>query len=194
LNNVLGVPEDRYEPLPPVTRLPSLAWSRMGTPGRVLTVLAGLGAIAAVVILAPKIADTKSHNEARDRREAAAARARHIRQIRELQRPRSAAFTAQDPRPELERLITTDARSRPDASPVLRTDCKAIPGGAGRFSCTAVTSDIPGGSVSRGGSIGYPFRALVKGRRLTWCRVAGRPGEGSNTGRALVSIPTSCGG
>jgi hypothetical protein len=166
----------------------------MGAPGRALVALAALGVIALAVILAPKIADTKEHNEARDRREAAAARAQRIRDTRELQRPRSAAATTQHPRLELERLITKDAQSRPDAGRILRTDCEAIQGGAGRFSCTAVTSDLPGGNVSRGGSVGFPFRAYAKGDRLTWCRVAGHPGEGSNRGKPLVPIPTSCGG
>ena len=185
---------DRYEPLPPVTRLPALIWSRMGRVLRALAILAALCAAAAVAILAPKIADTKSENEARDRREAAAAKLQQIRDVQELQRPRSATSAAADPRGDLERLITADARSRPDARRVLRTDCEAIPGGAGRYSCTAVTSDLPGGKVSRAGSVGFPFRALVRGKRLTWCRISGRPAEGSLKLRALVAIPPSCGG
>ena len=43
---------DRYEPLPPFTRLPALLWSRMGTAFRALTVLLVLGAVAAVAIRA----------------------------------------------------------------------------------------------------------------------------------------------
>ena len=186
--------QDRYQPLPPVTRLPALLWERMGVVARGLAVLAAFAAMAAIVVLAPRISDTKSDNEARDRREAAAVTARQIREIRALQRPRSAAYTGANPQPELERLITADARSRPDARQILRTDCKPIRGGGGRFSCTAVSSDLPGGEVSRGGSVGFPFRAIVEGRRLTWCRVSGQPGEGSNRGRPLVPIPTACGG
>ena len=186
--------EDRYEPLPPVTRLPTLLWSRMGTGARSLAVLAALGAVAAVVVLAPRISETKSENEARDRREAAAAKARRVRRIRELQRPRSATFTGVEPQSDLERLITADARSRPDARRILRTECEPIRGGAGRYSCTAVSSDLPGGNVSRGGSVGFPFRAIVTGKRVTWCRIAGQPGEGSNRGRPLVPIPLACGG
>jgi hypothetical protein len=188
------VSEDRYQPLPPVTRLPALIWSRMGPVLRVLAILAALGVVTAVVLRAPQIAETKSENEARDRREAAAAQARRIRAVQELQRPRSATFTAADPTRDLERLITADARSRPDAKRVLRTDCEAIRGGAGRFSCTAVTSDLPGGKVSRAGSVGFPFRALVRGNRLTWCRISGQPGEGSLKLRKLVAIPRACGG
>ena len=185
---------DRYEPLPPVTRLPALVWSRMGRGARALAGLAGLGVVVAVVLLAPRISETKSENDARDRREEAELRARQIRELRELQRPRRGTSAAADPRPDLERLITADARSRPGASRILRTDCRSIRGGAGRFSCTAVTSDLPGGRVSRSGSIGFPYRALVKGRRLTWCRIAGRPAEGSLEGRSLVAIPRACGG
>jgi len=166
----------------------------MGAVLRALTVLLALGAVAAGAILAPRIADTKESNAARDRREAAEARAQQIRELLELVRPRTGTATAADPQRDLERLITADARSRPDAGRILRTDCEPIRGGAGRFSCTAVTSDLPGGKVSRAGSIGYPFRARVKGRRLTWCRIAGRPGEGSNKGRPLVEIPAACGG
>jgi len=189
------VPEDRYQPLPPITRLPALLWARMGTTARALAMLAALGAGAVVVALAPRIADTKSDNDSRERREAAEVKARQIRELRELQRPRTGRTgRTGDPRPDLERLITADARSRPDAGGVLRTDCKAIRGGGGRFSCTAVTSDLPGGDVSRAGSVGYPFRALANGRRLTWCRIAGRPAEGALELRAVSAIPRACGG
>jgi hypothetical protein len=166
----------------------------MGPVARGLAALAALGAVVAVVLLAPRIAETKSENAARDRRETEEARARQIRRLRELQRPRSATSSAANPASDLERLITADARSRPDARRILRTDCEPIRGGAGRYSCTAVTSDLPGGKVSRAGSVGFPFRALVKGRRLSWCRIAGQPGEGSNRGRPLVAIPLACGG
>ena len=185
---------DRYQPLPPVTQLPGLLWTKMGTGARALVALAALGAVVAIVLLAPRISDTKSENTARDRREAAAVTARLKRRVRELQRPRTATAGAADPVADLERLITADARSRPDAGRVLRTDCEALPDSGGRFSCTAVTSDLPGGNISRPGSVGFPFRALVKGRRLAWCRISGQPGEGANQGRPLVPIPRACGG
>lgn len=184
-----------------MSQLPGWLWARMGRVARALVLLAALGVITAGALLAPKIADTIQDNEARDRREAAEARARVIRDLKELQRPRSARSTHRQ-RPlvvlDLERLITADARSRPRAGRVLRTDCAGIASDPSRtrFSCTAVSSDIPRGKGSRGGSIGFPFRALVDFRSgtLTWCRIAGRPGEGSNKGRGLVAIPTRCGG
>jgi hypothetical protein len=187
--------KERYEPLPPVTRLPGLLWSRLGRVGRALAIAAGLALVAAIIVLAPKIADTKESNAARDRREAAEARESEIARLQELVRPRTGTTdTPANPRADLERQITTDARGRPDVNRVLRTQCTAIPGGEGRYSCTAVTSDLPGGEVSREGSIGFPYRAIAAGRELTWCRIAGSPGEGSNKGKPLVAIPARCGG
>jgi len=189
------VPDERYRPLPPVTRLPGLLWSRMGRPSRALAIAAGVAAIAAVVVLAPQIADTKRDNAERDRREVAEARERQIRELKQLVRPRTGTTaTPANPVPDLERLITADARARPDANRVLRTDCERIRGGGARYSCTAVTSDLPGGEVSREGSIGFPYRALADGRELAWCRVAGRPGEGSLEIRKLYEVPRACGG
>ena len=189
------MPPDRYEPLPPVTRLPALAWSRMGRAGRAITTAVGLALIGAVIVLAPQIADIRGENAERDRRETAEARERQIAKLRELMRPRAGTMdTPANPRPDLERLITADARARPDVNQVLRTECEPIRGGAGRFSCTAVTSDLPGGEVSREGSIGFPYRAIASGRELTWCRIAGSPGEGSNKGKPLAEIPAKCGG
>ena len=189
------MPEERYQPLPPVTRLPALLWSRMGRVGRGVVVTVGLAAVVAVVVLAPKIADTKEDNAARDRREAAEARTREIARLRELMRPRTASTDDPgSPVLDLERLVTADARTRPDVNRVLRTECEPIRGGGGRYSCTAVTSDLPGGKVSREGSIGIPYRALADGTDLTWCRIAGSPGEGSNEGKPIAEIPAACGG
>ena len=167
----------------------------MGRLGRSLVVLAGLAAVAAVVVLAPRIADTKRDNADRDRREAAEAREREFARLQELMRPRTGTTdTPGSPVLDLERLVTADARGRPDVNRVLRTDCEPIRGGAGRYSCTAVTSDLPGGEVSREGSIGIPYRAIADGSELTWCRIAGSPGEGSNKGKPVAEIPASCGG
>jgi hypothetical protein len=165
----------------------------MGRPGRAAVVAVGIGLIALVALLAPRIADIKEDNVARDRREAAEARERRIQELKTLMRPRSGAIAGPaGAQAGLERLITADARSRPDVKRVLRTECIRIRGGGGRYSCTAVTSDaVGGGSV---GALGIPYRAFVRGEGVTWCRIAGRPGEGSNKGKPLVAIPASCGG
>ena len=189
------MPEDRHEPLPSLGRLPGFVWARMGRPARLATLLAGLGLIIAAIALAPQIAENKRENSARERREAAEFRALRIRRLRELQRPRAGtARTSGEAVPTLERLITADARGRAGAGRILRTKCERIQRGAGRYFCTAVTSDIPAGEDNPAGVVGYPFRAVIRGRRLTWCRIAGRPGEGLLRRERLATIPRVCGG
>jgi hypothetical protein len=66
----------------------------------------------------------------------------------------------------------------------------------GRYACLAVTATVHKASYTAGGSIGYPYRALVdfdKGR-YTFCRISGRPGE-MLIGRDIhVNVPVACGG
>ena len=44
--------------------------------------------------------------------------------------------------------------------------------------------------------IGLPYRALVDfpSGRFTYCKVSGRPGEGSLRREILVTVPAACGG
>jgi hypothetical protein len=93
--------------------------------------------------------------------------------------------------------------------PILRVECERYPRGAhgedpatdlaspaGRYSCLAVTADAPRTRTQDASSIGYPYRALVdfpKGR-FTYCKVSGRPGEGSLTRESSVRVPAACGG
>jgi hypothetical protein len=73
--------------------------------------------------------------------------------------------------------------------PILRTDCEPFPRtiegtGAerelsrrrGRYSCVAVTADIPRGEASLGGVIGHQYRVLVDFAtgRYAFCKVSGR--------------------
>ena len=186
--------EDRHEPLPSLARLPAFVWARMGPAARAAVVIMALIVVAAVALVAPRIAENKRDNAARERREAAELRAQRIQRLRELQRPRSARATgAGDLVAELERLITADARRRRGAGRVLRTECDRVRGGGARYFCTAVTSDIPAGESNPAGVVGYPFRAVVRDRRFTWCRIAGRPGEGLLR-RERPTIPRACGG
>lgn len=161
---------------------------------RAAAVVLALGLVIAAVLLAPGIRESKREIAARDRREAAQDRARRVRELRELQRPRSRRTVAHDRRAvvaDLSRAVGADAGAR-TGERIRRTDCEALD--ASRFSCTAVTSYVRAGGRVRG-VIGYPYRARIDHARgrLTWCRIAGRPGEGSLS-RALVSIPTACGG
>lgn len=90
-----------------------------------------------------------------------------------------------------------------------RVECERFPRGArgedpafdlssrtGRYSCLAVTADAPRTASNRPSSLGYPYRALVHfpSGRFTYCKVSGRPGEGSLTREFPVRIPPACGG
>jgi hypothetical protein len=62
------------------------------------------------------------------------------------------------------------------------------------YDCIAVTSDLPSGESSPGGVLGHPFRAVAdySTGRFTWCKVSGRPAEGSLTSPGLVRLPRAC--
>jgi hypothetical protein len=59
-----------------------------------------------------------------------------------------------------------------------------------------VTADIAPQASTRGGTIGYPYRALVHfgPGRFSFCKVSGRPGEGSLLHAVEVAVPRACGG
>lgn len=192
---------DRYEPLPPVYRLPGWLWARMGTPARAATVAAALAALAATAILAPKLAQINSDNEEAERREIAADRIATRKRVREEQRPHRAMANGSGQVALLAALksrIEADARARPGLSPVKRVACRTPDRAGGprtRYACTAVTSVIVSTNGGRG-VVGYPYRALVERQsgRLTWCKVAGSAGEGSFNPRNRTPIPRACGG
>jgi hypothetical protein len=95
------------------------------------------------------------------------------------------------------------------ARPVARVECERYPRGArgedpatdlssptGRYSCLAITADAPETAKNNPSSIGYPYRAAVDfpSGHFTYCKVSGRPGEGSLTREVLVRVPAACGG
>lgn len=92
---------------------------------------------------------------------------------------------------------------------VRRVECERYPRGArgedpasdlanpiGRYSCLAITADAPKTERNNPSSIGYPYRARVDfpSGRFTYCKVSGRPGEGSLTREFPVRVPAACGG
>jgi hypothetical protein len=114
---------------------------------------------------------------------------------------------------ELATAIDTDARARVRtgefAHPVARVECERFPRGArgedpaidlasatGRYQCLAITADAPRTAGNNPSSIGYPYRARVDfpAGRFTYCKVSGRPGEGSLTREIRVGVPAACGG
>jgi hypothetical protein len=201
--------DKRYEPLPSVLKLPGFLIAKLSPRGRrrfwigAAVVLLGLAALTAVMV--PRITENKREQERSDRADAARAAVERRRELLIEQRPRSARAQASGVaalESSLQQAIVADVALRVRAgavqNPAIRAECRRLGSIGSRiaFSCTAVTSDIPGGEVSRGGVVGYPYRALgdPRSRRFSFCKVAGRPGEGSNTGRAVVEIPAACGG
>lgn len=201
---------ERYEPLPGLLSLPSFLYRKLGPGGRTAVKVGGALLVVAItvaaIVLVPRIAESNRERSAQERRDAAAATAERRRRLIEEQRPQRARAEPDAPRPtvlaELRAGILADARARAAAGklhgpPAQRVECKPLTGadaGAARvpYDCIAVTSDLPSGSV--GGVVGHPFRAVAdySAGRLTWCKVSGRPGEGSLTSQGLVRLPRVC--
>jgi hypothetical protein len=114
---------------------------------------------------------------------------------------------------ELAAAVETDARARVQSGEldqgIVRAECERYPRGArgedpatnlassmGRYSCLAVTADAPRLETQHASSLGYPYRALVDfpSGRFTYCKVSGRPGEGSLRTDIPVKVPAACGG
>lgn len=203
---------DRHQPLPGVLQLPGFLYRKLSPRGRrrfrIFAVAVGLALIAAAIVLIPEIEESKEEHAAQERREAARNLVERRRRMTAEQRPhrgRSRATTAGAVETALAAAIQADAARRVAAgqerTPIKRAECKPLDpvrrGGRAllSFSCTAVTSDLPTNSGSGGGIVGYPYRALAypAGGRFTFCKVAGRPGEGSYTREALVELPRVCG-
>jgi hypothetical protein len=92
---------------------------------------------------------------------------------------------------------------------VHRVECERYPRGArgenpatdltkatGRYSCLAITADAPRIETNEASSLGYPYRALLhfESGRFSFCKISGKPGEGSLTREFPVRVPPACGG
>lgn len=199
---------DRYEPLPGLLSLPSFLYRKLGPRGRLAAKVGGglflVAVILAAIVLAPRIAESNRERKADERREAQAALAARIERLRAEQRPhrgRAAAGASRDAvLAGLEAAVLADARARNLHGPApSRVDCEPLGGDdadAARvaYDCIAVTSELPSGERSPGGVLGHPFRAVAdySTGRLTWCKVSGRPGEGSLTSAGAVRLPRAC--
>jgi hypothetical protein len=114
---------------------------------------------------------------------------------------------------DLSDAVHEDARARMRNGEFTRTvervECERFPRGArgedpatdlanpvGRYSCLAITADAPKTATSNPSSIGYPYRARVDfpTGKYTFCKISGRPGEGSLTRKSPVQVPVACGG
>ena len=204
---------DRYEPLPGLLSLPGFLYRKLGPRGRSAVKVCGtlfiVAAIAATIVLAPRIAESNRERKAEERREAEAALVARVRRLRAAQRPQRGRTEAGASRSAvvdaLEAGILADAqaraaRGRLHGPPANRVECKPLAGAdatAGRvaYDCIAVTSDLPSGESLPGGVVGHPFRAVAdfSTGRFTWCKVSPRPAEGSLSRKDLiVRIPPAC--
>ena len=114
---------------------------------------------------------------------------------------------------ELLLAVEQDAKARAGAGELSGTiqdvDCERYPRGArnedpaaalgsatGRYACLAVTATVPRTEFNESSRIGYPYRALVNfpSGTFAYCKVSGRPGEGSIARSPVVRVPRACGG
>jgi hypothetical protein len=114
---------------------------------------------------------------------------------------------------DLTAAVQEDARRRVQTGELNRSidrvECERFPRGAhgedpatdlanpvGRYACLAVTADTPATETARASSTGYPYRARIDfpSGKYTFCKISGRPGEGSLTREVRVQVPVACGG
>ena len=213
--------DDRYEPLPGLAQLPAYVWRRLPRAARIGLVGLAVGAIALAVALAPGIQRSKDERARADAAEAARLKKEHLERVRRAQRPRFArgkpAGTNVAERQALVASavdsIQADASARAAAGefngPIKRVECgpyapgeDAVPADqvpsrrTGRYSCLAVTSDIPATAGNRKGMLGHPYVARIDfaSGRYAFCKVQARPGELAVEGPSAVALPRACGG
>ena len=216
-----GEAGDRYEPLPGLLELPKFVWQRLSTTARVAVAGLALAAVVAAVLLAPVIQRSRENHARAEAERSARIQSQLLEETRREQRPRfgrgAAAGTDVQARHAL--VASAIASIRADAStrsaagefngPILRVQCGPYPPttGAvtadsiaskrtGRYSCIAVTSEIPATSGNRTGFVGHPYRARIDfgSGRYAFCKIRGRPGELAVRARPPVPVPRVCGG
>jgi hypothetical protein len=212
---------DRYEPLPGIAGLPKWIWSKLPRPARIAVALLPVAVVALVLLLGPGIDESKDERAAAERQRLAQLDAERAERLRAEQRPRfrrgapaggdlaaRASLVA-----VLPAAVEADARRRVAAGslegPIRGVECEPYPRtvdrrGAhldpgepsGRYSCLAVTRSVAATETNEAAAIGHPYRVLVHfdTGRYAFCKVSGRPGEGSLSRRIPVTVPAACGG
>lgn len=215
------VSADRHEPLPGLTRLPQWVWRRLPPAGKVGVALLPVAAIGLALALAPGIDRGKEERASAEAERLEQARAERLERLRREQQPRfasgepAAASLAARRRlvAEMAVAVRGDARARVQAGtlsgPIRRVRCEPFPRtedrrGAhqdpsrrvGRYACLAVTAQFGPSAEQGAGAIGHPYRARIdfETGRYAFCKVAGRPGEGSIGRAPFVPVPPACGG
>jgi hypothetical protein len=216
-----GMASDRYEPLPGIAGIPKWVWGKLPRAARVAIALLPFAIIALILLLGPGIDEAKDRRAAAEREQRAQQAAERVAQLRAEQRPRfergppagrdvaaRSALVASVPV-----AVQADARRRVAAGaldgPIRSVECEPYPRSAdgrgahldpsqptGRYSCLAVTRAVPATEHNEASSIGHPYRVLVHfdTGRFAFCKVSGRPGEGSIGRHIPVTVPEACGG
>lgn len=212
---------DRYEPLPGVAGIPKWVWRKLPRFGRIALALLPLAVVALVLLLGPGIDESKDRRAEAERQQRAQQAAVRVAQLRAEQRPRfergTPAGRALAARATLVAslpvAIQADARQRVAAGaldgPIRSVECEPYPRSVdgqgahldpsqatGRYSCLAVTRIAPATERNEASSIGHPYRVLVHfdTGRYAFCKVSGRPGEGSIGRHIPAPVPEACGG
>jgi hypothetical protein len=212
---------DRYEPLPGPAGMPKWVWGKLPPAGRVVVALLPFAIVALILLLGPGIDESKDRRADAERERQAQQTAERVAQLRAEQRPRfergtpaggdvaaRATLVA-----SLPIAIQADARQRVAAGaldgPIRSVECEPYPRSAdgqgahldpsqttGRYSCLAVTRAVQATERNEAATIGHPYRVLVNfdTGRFAFCKVSGRPGEGSIGREILVPVPEACGG
>ena len=188
----------------------------------VALVLVTAGTIAAAAVVGPRIGESKREQRAAEAAELKRIKEQRLARLRAEVKPRTgrAPKLADGGVRErralvrvLEGAVLADARKRHAAGDlriaVRSAACEEFPRRAegpppedrpkeptGRYECLGVTSRIPREDIDSDGLIGYPFRAKADFRtgEYAFCKISGRPGEGSLKGRPEVKVPKVCGG
>jgi hypothetical protein len=216
---------DRYEPLPPLLEIPGHLIRKMSRTAKRIALAVVVLFLVALAVTIPALLSAKDRDIAAEQQASAKANAARIAALKVESRPvtaagpaarglsgddalsarralaanLSAAILADSARRLTEGKTQLAARhvdcvrypERPGATDPAQTGVPSAP-----YSCLAVTADIVKGTASGGGTVGYPYRALVHfdTGRFTYCKVSGRPGEMAIAEKVDVPVPKACGG
>jgi hypothetical protein len=203
------LPEQRYEPLPSLDRLPAWLWRRTGPWARIALGLALLATIVSSAIVVPALRREQQARAAAEQQARDAHHRQSIEAIKREQRPRFGR-SEQAAHPamlgDLESAILADARARGLPGPILSARCERFPKTVGKrppeldpratsgsYSCLAVTSEIDRSAATAGGELGHPYRASLDFTtgRFALCKVVGRPDPIPDP---EVTTPKACAG
>jgi hypothetical protein len=216
---------DRYEPLPPLLEIPGHLIRKMSRTARRIALAVVVLFLAALAVTIPALLSAKDRDIAAEQQASAKANAARIAALKAESRPVEATGPAarglqgddalrarRALAANLSAAILADADRRVKEGKSKLTarhvDCVRFPERPGAtnpadtgepsapYSCLAVTADISAGAATGGGSVGYPYRALVHfdTGRFTYCKVSGRPGEMAIAEKVDVPVPKVCGG